>query len=146
MNPKKLGAVRPRVLVVDDDGTMRATCCALLENDFEVESAQSGAEAMALLQGTRFDGLCTDHKMPGMPGLELVVEATKLANPPSPVVGTAYSESALRDRTAETPPFLLLVKPYNPLALIELVRRAQELGSIRRELVPSVESEPPSTD
>lgn len=62
-----------RVLVVDDDGMVQATIMKLLEGpSFESESAFSGEEALRLLDGRRFDVICTDLQMPGLSGIDLI--------------------------------------------------------------------------
>jgi len=66
-----------RVLVVDDNDTNRRVIGELLEAaDYEVETASSGSEALSVLRrsvngGKPFQAVLTDHRMPGMDGLEL---------------------------------------------------------------------------
>jgi two-component system sensor histidine kinase/response regulator len=66
-----------RVLVVDDNDTNRSVIGELLAGaDYEVETAASGIEALSVLQraaenGTGFQAVITDHRMPGIDGLEL---------------------------------------------------------------------------
>lgn len=69
--------VRGRVLVVDDESVVAHTLKVLLQADHELVIAQSGAEALELLQqpavaGTPpFDVILCDLMMPGMTGMEL---------------------------------------------------------------------------
>ena len=66
-----------RVLVVDDNDTNRRVIGELLEAaDYEVESASSAMDALSALRrsvngGKPFQAVLTDHRMPGMDGLEL---------------------------------------------------------------------------
>lgn len=120
--------------MVDDDDAVRETCCALLENSFDVTSAATGEAALALLASHQFDVLLTDYKMPGMHGLELIIRSARLKGAPSPVLVTAYAEYAMRDRAESTPPFRLLLKPYSSAQLLEMVRRAYEVGQMQRQL------------
>ncbi len=66
-----------RVLVVDDNDTNRRVIGEILAGaDFEVELAASAIEALSVLQraaetGSGFQAVVTDHRMPGIDGLEL---------------------------------------------------------------------------
>ncbi len=59
------------ILVVDDEEVMREFLFEVLE-DFEVEKASDGDEAIMRLKDKRFDLVITDMKMPRVPGEEVV--------------------------------------------------------------------------
>lgn len=65
-----------RVLVIDDNDTNRRVIGGLLGGaDYEVETAGSAIEGLSILQraadsGTPFQAVLTDHRMPGIDGLE----------------------------------------------------------------------------
>ncbi len=69
-------AERRRVLVVDDNDTNRRVIGELLGGaDYEVETAGSAIEGLSLLQraadsSSAFQAVLTDHRMPGIDGLE----------------------------------------------------------------------------
>ena len=66
-----------RVLVVDDNDTNRRVIGELLAGaGYEIESAASAIEALGILEraaaaGTPFQAVLTDHRMPGIDGIEL---------------------------------------------------------------------------
>ena len=68
-----------RILAVDDSATMRR----IIRNQLkqvgmdEVDEAQNGREALAMLARARYDLLITDWNMPEMCGLDLVKEVRK---------------------------------------------------------------------
>lgn len=64
-----------RVLVIDDEATLRMTLSAYLEDDgFDVPAAASGEEALALLeQGPAIDVCIVDMRLPGISGHELIL-------------------------------------------------------------------------
>jgi two-component system, sensor histidine kinase and response regulator len=70
------GADGRRVLVVDDNDTNRRVIGELLRGaDYEVEAVASAIEALGVLEravqsGTPFHAVLTDHRMPGIDGLE----------------------------------------------------------------------------
>jgi CheY-like chemotaxis protein len=64
---------RPRILVVDDDLTIRqVNARVLIHSGYEVDIAKDGEEAWGALKGARYDLLITDHDMPWVTGLELI--------------------------------------------------------------------------
>lgn len=61
-----------RILVVDDDALVRARLAALLRaSQFEVDSAESGEDALRIMATARYQVLLTDWQMPDMDGLSL---------------------------------------------------------------------------
>jgi len=71
---RALGPVqqRPTVLVVDDDLEIRLAMTSILEPSFDVLTAESGAEALDILDRRDVAVLITDVRMPVMDGRELV--------------------------------------------------------------------------
>ncbi len=63
---------RKLVIVEDSDCIREAIVFALQKSGFEVRSATNGLEAIAILNGEKFDMVLTDYYMPGMNGLELI--------------------------------------------------------------------------
>ena len=68
-----------RVLVVDDEFPIRMSLEAFLRDyDFEVSSASSAEEALALLQETVFHAAVIDLRLPGMSGETLILQAHEM--------------------------------------------------------------------
>ncbi len=82
-----------RILVVDDEPFVCDAVRMMLAFDgHEVETANSGREALALFEKDKFDVVITDFAMPAMKGDELAA-AIKAKAPGQPVVMiTAYAE------------------------------------------------------
>jgi CheY-like chemotaxis protein len=90
---------RPRVLVVDDDLTIRATFADILGGEgYEVTAAPDGPEAVRLAARQRFDAILLDLFMPGMDGLTALPLLRDLAPDTGIVIVSAYIEP---DRAAE---------------------------------------------
>ena len=69
----KQNIIVARILVVDDEQSIRYVLREILEEEkYDVEDAQNGEEAYALLQNSSFDVVLSDIKMPKMDGLELL--------------------------------------------------------------------------
>ncbi|MGH8135540.1 MAG: response regulator [Steroidobacteraceae bacterium] len=77
-------AAARRVLVVDDNETNRRVLAEQLKSaEYEVEVADSGVDALTVLQravesGNPYQVVLTDHKMPGIDGLELARRIRKI--------------------------------------------------------------------
>ncbi|MBN2227502.1 MAG: response regulator [candidate division Zixibacteria bacterium] len=72
------------ILVVDDEEVMREFLFEVLE-DFEVEKASDGDEAITILRHRHFDLVITDMKMPRVTGEE-VVKFVRETHPDSKVI------------------------------------------------------------
>lgn len=67
-----------KLLIVDDDPALRELLnLDLPKAGYEVQSAASGDEALALAGKTRFDAVLLDVMMPGTDGYHVALELTK---------------------------------------------------------------------
>lgn len=80
-----------RILIVDDDTSMRMALCETLEScGYIIETASNGFEALNKFKEGTFEAVITDMRMPGMSGME-VLKSIKKLSPESPVILiTAY--------------------------------------------------------
>jgi two-component system response regulator PilR (NtrC family) len=61
-----------RILIVDDDETIRDTLYDLLSEQYVCQTAETAEKALARLQTDAYDVVLTDISMPGLSGLELL--------------------------------------------------------------------------
>lgn len=79
--------------LVDDEDTLRNNLAQVLEEEgFAVTACRDGAEGLRALRATPPDVLMTDLRMPGVPGMELIDHARKLAPHAIIIVITAFGE------------------------------------------------------
>ena len=72
------GAARPRVLVVDDEASIRDLLSKTLAlAEYEVDVAPDGRSALERMRMYPYDLLIADLKMPGMDGLTVIREAKR---------------------------------------------------------------------
>jgi excisionase family DNA binding protein len=86
------GAARPRVLVVDDEASIRdllAKTLALAEYDVDV--APDGRSALDRMRMYPYDLLIADLKMPGMDGLSVIREAKRFKADLPVIIITGFS-------------------------------------------------------
>src|SRR6266702_7221870 len=114
--------LKRHILVVDDDAIVCETVSMVLQIDGHVvDSASSGAQALALFQPGKFDLVITDFFMPAMTG-EKLAAAIKTRSPSQPVVMlTAYPEKLSRENPQTVD--LLIGKPFEINALRDAVTR-----------------------
>jgi PAS domain S-box-containing protein len=97
-----------RVLLVDDEPLVRASTADMLaELGYEVEEAESGAEALERIRSRPPDIVVTDHLMPGLSGTELaaMIRASRPDLPVLIVSGYADLEGLPADLPRLTKPF-----------------------------------------
>lgn len=123
-----------RVLLVDDDESLLETTAALLEDDFSIEKARSGFEALALLKKHSFEVMCTDLQMPGMDGLDLLRKVAAQHPNVSGVLITGHKDYLSDRRVHEGLAFTVLLKPFGTNELIHEVQRAVQRARIKTML------------
>ena len=95
-----------RILVVDDQESMRTLLQDMLEViGYEVTLAESGDQALQLVESSDFDLVLSDLNMPGMDGAALL-KAIKASLPELPVViitgyGTFHTEKRVMKEGAD---------------------------------------------
>jgi two-component system, NtrC family, response regulator AlgB len=123
------------LLVVDDEKNIRAGLAKfLLSSGHQVESADSGPRALAILAGKRgFDLVLTDYKMAEMNGLELL-NAIKAKFPNTIVIlMTAYATIPDAVAAMKAGAYDYVTKPFSLDQIQHAVDRALEVSALRAE-------------
>ena len=129
-----------RILIVDDDpDALRVTALMLRKAGFEVATAATGDDAMAIVAGREMlDALVTDYAMPGLSGLALLERAFECRPDLPALVMTGYGRDSemlrLPGRVA------VLAKPFTRA---EFVRQVESLVGARPA---GAAASPPSPD
>lgn len=65
-----------RILLAEDQAMVRGALCALLgiSGEFQIDEAEDGTQARAMLANQQYDLLLSDIEMPGLTGIELAEE------------------------------------------------------------------------
>ena len=129
--------MNPRILIVEDDPTLRMALLDTLEGaDFQVFEACNGKEALLQLMHQDIDVIVSDVQMDGMDGNELL-RATREKHPSIPfVMMTAHANvehavAAMRDGATD-----YLQKPFEAASLVSTVTRmARRLGLDSSEMI-----------
>ena len=125
-------AAQPRLLVVEDDDTIRETVSeAMAMEGFSVSAAADGMAAWGQLQQQSFDLVVLDLMLPGLNGLDLCRRLRNTAKPPLILVVSARDTETDRVLGLEVGAGDYLVKPFG---MRELVARCRAL--LRRQRPP----------
>jgi len=121
-----------RVLVVDDDASLRFTLEAVLSDaGFVVETCESGARALAAFEARGADVVLTDLAMPEMDGMQLL-ERMRASDPSVPLLMlTAHGSERVAVAAMKAGAFDYIPKPFDPDELVLAVRRATEWRELR---------------
>jgi CheY-like chemotaxis protein len=113
-----------RVLIADDDATVRSLLRATLPEDgYDVLEACDGNEALQLIGQEPLDLVLLDWHMPGRRGAQ-VLEELKRRHPALPVVVlTAEHQAPHRARAEALGVDVFLTKPFSPIELLDTVER-----------------------
>ncbi len=124
-----------RVLVVDDDSTLRSILCDFLKTqDFVTFSADSADEGLRLLERDTVDAVISDENMPGMSGAEFLAVVRQKYPETIRIILTGHAslETAIR-AINEGEIYRFFTKPCSVVDLAITVRRALQQQELLRE-------------
>ncbi|WP_129628096.1 HD domain-containing phosphohydrolase [Candidatus Oscillochloris fontis] len=124
---------RPRILVVEDDTTIRTFCQRLLQMTYDVTTAENGAVAVNLLHSHSFDLVLTDMQMPLMDGMQLLQHIRQNHPEIDVVMLTAFATVETARQALKMGALDYLSKPIEAEQLERTVRTSLELRRIRQE-------------
>jgi len=116
-----------KVLIVDDEEALTWTMMrALLKqaNGYEVMVANSGQEALEILERNPIDVVVSDVRMPDIDGLQLLSEIKKRYPQTKVILMTAYGSPEMRKEASRRGSIFYIEKPFEIDRLNELIRRA----------------------
>lgn len=134
----------PSILVVEDESGQRKILQRILEREgYEVTLAENGLNALEKIDGTMFDLVISDMRMPGMTGRDLLREI-KETDPDLPVlIVTAFAElKDAVDLVAREGAFYYLEKPINNDELKSQIKRALEERGVLTDGEPKDVNQP----
>jgi two-component system cell cycle sensor histidine kinase PleC len=114
------------ILMVDDEPQILTSVVDLLEDEFLVRTASSGAEALRMLQRERFAVIISDQRMPEMSGDEFLRQALEVSDAVR-ILLTGYTDvQALARAVNQGRIHAYVAKPWNPVELKVVVANAAE--------------------
>ncbi len=123
-----------KVLVVDDENSVRNMITVLLQKEqFDASGASSGEEALRLLGERPFDLVLCDVRMPGMDGLQVLSTIRSQYPDTTVIMMSAFGTVDLAVKAVKQGAYDYISKPFKPDEILLTLRKAQERESLRRE-------------
>ena len=114
-----------RILVVDDEPTVRESCQRIFaERGYDVETAGSADEGLERARRGYFDCALIDLKMPGRDGMDLVRNARESRSNMAVVIITGYGSVDTAAEAARLGVADYVSKPFKPDEIVGAVERA----------------------
>jgi len=126
-----------RILVVDDEDSIRKRCVRLLARQgYHVIGAASSLAALDLIkkEGAWFDLLLADIRMPGMDGLQLMEKVKAQRQAVEVIIMTGYATVETAVKAMKKGAYDYLSKPFEMEELLHLVKKVVEIKSLRQEI------------
>ncbi|MDH7568342.1 MAG: response regulator [Armatimonadota bacterium] len=115
------------ILLAEDDDVVRTTLTeSLLLNGYAVHGAASGEEALEILRSRRIDLVIADLMMPGMSGVELIEEASRVYPQLPFLVLSAFGTTDLARESIQRGAVDFLSKPITTAELVIAIERNLE--------------------
>ncbi len=132
------------LLVVDDEPGIRSGIRRILESfsvsypfmdedfEFEVLEAQTGEEAIELLDNYMFDIVLLDNKLPGIQGIEVLDHINKQAIDVIVVMITSYASLDMAVKATKSGAYDFVPKPFTPKELRSCLENIAKQLFLRR--------------
>ncbi|MBP6941962.1 MAG: sigma-54-dependent Fis family transcriptional regulator [Syntrophorhabdaceae bacterium] len=131
-----------RILVVDDEDSIRNRCVQLLQKkDYNVQGVSDGEQALFLIKKDSFSLVIADIRMPGLNGIDLL-EKIKETHPDTEVVMiTGYGTVDNAVEAMKLGAYDYITKPFDMDRLLKVVEHVEtkyalqnEIGALKDEL------------
>jgi len=142
--PEKTGKAPPnaltsapgvRVLIVDDDLALRTILSVMLtQSAFVCRTAASGEEALRLLENQPTDVVISDLRMPGISGMDLLVEVRERYPRLAFLMVTGENETRVGVRAMQLGADDYLLKPFDADVALGSLYRALQKKKLEREV------------
>jgi DNA-binding NtrC family response regulator len=130
-SPAKAAPASGRVLVVDDHRDARESMADILRRaGHAVDCCSSAAEALQVVERESFDCILTDLQMPGMNGVDLIIQLESREHGAQVVMVTAHASVPTAVEAMRHGAFDYIGKPFDVDQLEQLVDRAIRHGRL----------------
>ncbi|HIJ87317.1 MAG TPA: sigma-54-dependent Fis family transcriptional regulator [Desulfuromonadales bacterium] len=126
--------MKTRILVVDDELSMREFLSILLEREgYDVTTAASAQEALRIMESALFDLVLSDVNMPGLSGINLLASIKEKSPETAVLMLTAFSAADQAVEAMKLGAYDYVCKPFKNEEIKQLIRNALEKQGLRRE-------------
>ena len=123
-----------KILVIDDERAIRNTLKDILGDEgYEVDVAEDGAAALAMVRNEKYGVIFCDIKMPGMDGLEVLSKLTEMGVEAAIVMISGHGDIATAVECIKDGAFDFIEKPLDLNRLLITLKNAGERTSLVKE-------------
>ena len=122
-----------RILIVDDDEAVRESLKLILSAEgYACLTAESGEQALELIERSEVDAVVCDLRMPGLDGFDLMPQISRLLPGVPIILISAHGTEDLAVKAIQQGAYDYLAKPFQPAEIRLTLRKAQEREALRR--------------
>jgi two-component system response regulator AtoC len=126
-------AIKPRILIADDDTSLRESLKLSLSDKYHVLTSSDGKDALNKLHSEKIDLILLDIKMPEVDGIE-ILRQVKAKDPLIEVLMLTGDQTVSSAVAAmKLGAFDYITKPFDIDKLLNLVEKALERGTLIKE-------------
>jgi signal transduction histidine kinase len=123
-----------RVLIVDDEPQVLAALRHQLRREFDVVTAENGAEALEILRHEPVDVIIADQRLPQMTGSEVLAAARALNGDAARIMLTSYADlDAVVDAINQAQIYGYVTTPWDGNEIRTTVRTAIQRARLQKE-------------
>ncbi len=123
-----------KILVVDDESSLREMLSILLRREnYLVEQATDGADALTKVKENRYDLIISDIQMPKMTGIQLLRQLRELDNDVTVLMITAFSSTEEAVEAMKLGAYDYITKPFKNDEIRLVIKNALERGQLQHE-------------
>src|SRR5688572_16215128 len=125
---------QPRVLIVDDEYSVRESLRVILKDRAALTVADSGEAALSALEERAVDVVLLDVLMPGLDGLEVLERIRARSAGPQVIMLTATKTVRTAVQAMRLGAFDYVTKPFDVDELLIIVERAVQSSALMQEV------------
>jgi two-component system, NtrC family, response regulator AtoC len=127
--------VRPSILIIDDDSSLIESYTVLLEDEFQLHTADSGEQGLEILRREDINVILLDIRLPGIDGMEVLRQAKTIDENVDVIMVTAVKNVRIAVEAIKLGAYDYLVKPFEIDEVLSLLRRTLERQNLLREVL-----------
>lgn len=127
--------VLPNILIIDDDKSLLESYTVLLEDEFQVCTAETGEAGLDLLRHQDIHIVLLDIRLPGIDGIEVLRRIKALDENVDVIMITAVKNVRVAVEAIKLGAHDYVVKPFEIDEILSLLRRTLEHQNLLREVL-----------
>src|SRR5918912_3061933 len=127
--------VLPCILIIDDDQSLLESYTVLLEDEFQVHTAETGEAGLDLLRHQDIHIVLLDIRLPGIDGIEVLRRIKAMDENVDVIMITAVKDVRVAVEAIKLGAHDYLEKPFEIDDILSLLRRTLEHQNLLREVL-----------